>query len=199
MLIWTEFGSPGVTQKPLGKEKDQLLVTHHPEFLCAMATAGEPLARLLVEVFHQGLVRDKSRHFIEKASRFTIKFYRLEASLLWKKLSLYTVGMDLGHLGYKDSSQPSRSPAQYGWLCWLWVMDLGIRHRHSSLPLSFIWYNGYCGSWNVLGDLKQLHRVKPWWGPLRLVPLHLQKVWLQGSNSSKRYMKSLRGWCYQTR
>lgn len=89
-------------------------MTHHPEFLCAMATAGEPLARLLVEVFHQDLVRDKSRHFIEKTSRFTIKFYRLEASLLWKKLSLYTVGMDLGHLGYKDSSQPSRSPAQYG-------------------------------------------------------------------------------------
>lgn len=39
-----------------GKEEDRLLVTNNPEFLGTIATAGELMARLLVEVLHQGPV-----------------------------------------------------------------------------------------------------------------------------------------------
>lgn len=98
--------------------------------------------------------------------------------------------MDPGHLGYKASSQPFRSPTQCTWLCWLrWLWTLGSGTTVCPSPLCG---TGYHGS-SVLGNLKQLHRAKPWWGPLHLVPLHMQKVSLKRSGSSETYVKLLRG------
>lgn len=69
---------------------------------------GCPVARLLVEVFPRGLVwGDKSRHFVEHIPRFTLKFYRLEAALLWRELSLLPLAWIQGTWVIKIRVSPS--------------------------------------------------------------------------------------------